>query len=110
MGGREQDLIASGAEERAGGLAVAGRDALAVAGLEVEGVDLVERIRRLALALEHHALAVGREIAFARPLPLNRQAPHARQKLALPGRRLSRDRGHHRKNCQKGDSPLYCKN
>ena len=33
--------------------------------VEIEHVDLIERIARLALALEHEALAVGRPVALA---------------------------------------------
>src|SRR5205814_3701573 len=63
---RELDLVAARAEERARRLADAGRDAFALAAREIEDVDLIERILRLALALEHEALAVGRPVAFAR--------------------------------------------
>ena len=38
---------------------------MAVAGFEVEDVNLVEWIARFAFTLENQGLAVGREIAFA---------------------------------------------
>ena len=40
---RELDLVGARPEERAGGLADAGRDALGVAGRQIEHVDLIER-------------------------------------------------------------------
>ena len=81
---RELDLVLARTEERARRLADAGRDAFGLAGREVEHVDLIERIARLALALEHETLAVGRPIAFAGAAPLYREPPDPRQKIALP--------------------------
>ena len=80
---RKQDLIGAGAEERAGRLAVAGRDALGVARGQVERVDLVEGIARLALALKDEPLAVRRPVAFAGAAAFDRQPADARQEVAL---------------------------
>ncbi len=71
----EQDLPGSRPEKRAGGLALPRRNAPRVPGFEVELVDLVERIARLALALEHELLPVRREIALSRSLALEGQLP-----------------------------------
>src|SRR5262249_38792977 len=81
--GGELDLVGAGPEERAGGLADAGRDALGLAGREVEHVDLVERVARLALALKDQALAVRRPVALARAAPFDGQPAHARPEVAL---------------------------
>ena len=70
-------------EEGAGRLAVAGRDALGVAGREVERVDLVEGVAGLAFALEDQALAVGRPVAFAGAASLDGEPADARQEIAL---------------------------
>ena len=89
---REHDLAAAGTEERARGLAHAGRDALGVAAGEVEHVDLVEGIARLALALEHEPLAVRRPVAFAGALAFDREPADAAQEVSLlrwSGRLLS---------------------
>jgi len=65
MRGSEEDFVAVRTEKGAGGLAAAWRHAIAVAGFEVEKVNLVEWVARLAFALENKRFAVGREIAFA---------------------------------------------
>ena len=46
-------------------------------------IDLVEGIARLALALEHEPLAVGRPVAFAGALAFDGQPPDAGQEVAL---------------------------
>ena len=46
-----------------------GRDPFRISRLEVEKVDLEERIALLPLALEDHFAPVRTEIALARPLP-----------------------------------------
>jgi hypothetical protein len=58
-----------------------------VAGSEIEEVDLIERIVRLAFALEDHPAAIGTEIPLASPLPGQGQLPRIRQKcVALGGK------------------------
>ena len=80
---RELDLVAARTEERAGGLADAGRDPLGVAARQIEHVDLIERVARLALALEDQPLAVRRPVAFAGALALDGQAADAGEEIAL---------------------------
>ena len=53
--------------------------------VEVDHVHLVERIAGLALALEHEPLAVGRPVAFARPLAFDGEPPHAGEEGRVPG-------------------------
>ena len=65
MGGSEQNFIAVGTEKGARGFADAGRDPVAVAGFQVEHINLVEWVTRLAFALENQRLAVGRKVTFA---------------------------------------------
>ena len=83
MRGGEEDVAGFGVEERAGGLARAGRDARDVAGGHVHHVDLVERIARLALALEHQPASVLRPVAFAGAAAFHREAPRPREEVAL---------------------------
>src|SRR5690606_20607424 len=94
VGRAEQDLIRSRPEERAGRLAVAGRDALRLARREVEHVDLVERVAGLALALEDELPAVGGPVALACAAPFDRQPPDAAQerRFGKVGRRRLRSR------------------
>src|SRR5216684_875754 len=84
---RELDLVAAGAEKCAGGLAQAGRNAFGVAGRQIEHVDLIEGVPRLALALTDEALAVGRPVALAGTLALDRESTDAGQEVALLIRR-----------------------
>jgi hypothetical protein len=56
-----------GTEEGAGGFARAGRDAMTVAGFQVEQVDLIERIARFAFALKDEGATIMRKIAFPTP-------------------------------------------
>ena len=51
--------------------------------VEVEHVDLIEGIARLALALEHEPLAVRRPVAFAGAPAFDGEPPDARQEVAL---------------------------
>ena len=44
---------------------------------EIEHVDLIERVARLALALEDEPLAVGRPVAFAGAASFDGQAADA---------------------------------
>src|SRR6185503_20264199 len=81
---REQDLVAAGTEEGAGRLAVTRRDALGVAGRQVERVDLIEGVARLALALKDQPLAVGRPVALTSAATFDRQPPDAGQEITLP--------------------------
>src|SRR5436190_6860435 len=83
MRGSELDLVRPGPEERTGRLSVARRDALGVAGRQVERVDLIERIARLTLALKHEPLAVGRPVAFARATAFDRQPADAREEIGF---------------------------
>ena len=88
----EEDLIGAGTEEPARGLAQAGRDARGVAGRQVHHVLLVEGVARLALALQHQPLAVGRPVPFAGPPAFDREPADARHEVALlVGRALGRD-------------------
>ena len=48
----KRHLVCAGAKKGTGGLADAGRNAVRLAGFEVEQVNLVKRIVRLAFALE----------------------------------------------------------
>ena len=82
MRGRKLDLVGSRAEERAGRLAVPGEMRLVSPVVEVERVDLIERIARLALALKHEPLAVRRPVALAGAPSLDRQPADARQEIA----------------------------
>ncbi len=50
---------------------------------QVERIDLIERIARFTLALEHQPLSVRRPVALAGTLALDRQAPHACQKVGF---------------------------
>src|SRR5581483_3470576 len=61
---RALDLVAAGPEERARRLADARRDASGFAGGEIQHVNLIERVARLALALEDEPFAVRRPVAF----------------------------------------------
>src|SRR5436190_15862847 len=79
----EFDLAAVRAEERARRLADARGDALRFSGREIEDIDLIERVRGIALALEHQALAVGRPVALAGALAFHGQAADAAQERAL---------------------------
>src|SRR6185295_3810997 len=79
----ELELVAVGTEERACGLADARRDAFGLAAPEIEDVNLIEGIARLALALKHDPLAVRRPVTLARASAFDGQAPHARQKVTL---------------------------
>ena len=72
-------------EERAGRLAVAGRDARRVAGRHVQRVDLIEGIARLALALKDEPLAVRRPVALAGAAAFDGEPADARQEVALLG-------------------------
>jgi hypothetical protein len=83
MGRGKQDLVGARTEERAGRFAHPGRDALDVTRGEIEGVDLIERVARLALALEDQALSVGCPVAFAGAPALDSQPPDARKKIPL---------------------------
>jgi len=56
----------TGPEEGVGRLAHARLDALHLAAREIHDVDLVERIARIAFALEHHAPAIRGPAAFPR--------------------------------------------
>ena len=85
---RELDLVAARAEERAGRLAQAGRDALGVAARQIEHVDLIERVAGLALALKNEPLAIGRPVALAGTFALDGEPADARQEVALLIRRL----------------------
>jgi len=80
---RKQDLVGAGTEEGAGRLAVARRDALGVAGRQVERVDLIERVARLALALKDQPPAVRRPVALACAATFDRQPADARQEITL---------------------------
>ena len=80
---REFDLGAVRPEERARRLADARRDALGIAGRQIEHVDLIEGIAGLALALEHQPLAVRRPVAFAGALAFDGQPPDAAQEIAF---------------------------
>ncbi len=57
-----------------------GGDALGVAAGEIEYVDLIEGVARLAFALKHEALSVRRPVSFARALAFDRESAHAREK------------------------------
>src|SRR5207247_5141348 len=83
VGGGEFNLVAAGTKERAGRFAQTGRDALAVAGREIERVDLIEGITRLALALKDEALAVGRPVAFSGAASLDGETADAAEEIAL---------------------------
>ena len=72
---REQHAIRSRTEERAGGLADAGRNTVGVPGGEIEMVDLEERIAGFPLALEDERLAVGGEVAFTGAASLEGDLP-----------------------------------
>ncbi len=89
MGGREQDVVGRRVDERARGLASAGRDPGRAAAGQVEAVNLIEGIARLALALEHQRLAVGGPVAFARAPSLHGEAPDPGEEVSL-GRGWSR--------------------
>src|SRR6187397_3221892 len=65
MCGGKQHVTSFGIDERAGGLASAGRDARHVAVRHVHQIDLIEGIARLALALEYELPAVFRPIPLA---------------------------------------------
>src|SRR5207253_3986779 len=80
---RKLDLVAVRPEEAARGLADAGRDALGFAGGQIEYVNLIEGILRLALALKDHPLSVGRPVAFPGTSALDREAADACQKVAF---------------------------
>src|SRR5439155_2049997 len=89
---RELDLVAAGTEERARRLAGARRDALRLAGAEVEHIDLIEGIPGLTLALKDEPLAVRRPVAFAGAPPFDGEPPNTRQEITL----LVGGRGLHR--------------
>src|SRR4051794_29648896 len=59
VSGGEKDLIRAGPEERAGGFTNAGGNSRGLAGFEIQDIDLVKRISRLAFALEDERFAVG---------------------------------------------------
>ena len=59
---------------------------------EIEEIDLVERIARLALALKNQRLAIGRKIALPAPFTLESQLPDVRQEAAFAGWRNARSR------------------
>jgi hypothetical protein len=81
--GREQDLRAARPEERARRLAVAGRDALGFPDVQVEHVDLIERVAWLTLALEDEAVAIRRPVAFAGATAFHGQPPDTREEVAF---------------------------
>src|SRR5207245_3311041 len=56
---------------------------LGFAGCQIEYVNLIEGIVRLALALKDHPLSVGRPVAFPGTSALDREAADARQKVAF---------------------------
>ena len=59
------------------------RNPLRVPRLQIQHINLVKRIPRLPLALEHHLRPILIKIALTRPLPLKRQLPHPRNKIPL---------------------------
>src|SRR5687767_589765 len=83
MSRREHDFAAAGTEERARGLAHAGRNTLRFTVRQIEHVDLIEGVAGFALALEDEALAVGRPVTFAGAFALDGQAANAAEKIAL---------------------------
>ncbi len=64
MRGGEQHFIRAGTKKRAGGFADAGGDAVTVAIRQIENVNLVKWVPRLAFALENQRLAVRRKITL----------------------------------------------
>ena len=85
LSGGVEDLFAIGMDPGAGRFAVAGRDPLGVAGLQIQPVDLVEGIALLALALEDHLAPIGREIALAGAFALERELPDVREQRRFAG-------------------------
>src|SRR5262245_39769597 len=92
MRGREEDLLSRRPDERARRLAEAGRDAFDVARAKVERVDLIERIPRLALALEDESLPIGGPVTFSRTTTFEGQPADLREEILLAPR-LSRTAG-----------------
>src|SRR5207244_3048869 len=64
VSGSEKHFIFPWPEEPAGCLSYSRRDAVDVSRGEIQNVNLVERIIRLAFALKDERLAIGREITF----------------------------------------------
>src|SRR5437879_3311222 len=60
----KEDRVGARTEKGAGGLANARRNAVAIATLQIQNVNLVKRIARLAFALENEAIAIGRKITL----------------------------------------------
>jgi len=83
VGRGEFDLVGARPEECAGRLADAGRDALGVAARQIEHVDLIEGVARLALALEHEACAIRRPVALAGAFAFHRQTADAAEKITF---------------------------
>src|SRR6185436_1042829 len=79
---REFDLVGPRPEERAGRLADAGGDPPGLARRQVERIDLIEGIARLALTLKDQPAAIGGPVALAGALAFDRQAAHAREEVA----------------------------
>jgi hypothetical protein len=51
--------------------------------VRIEHVDLVERIARVAFALEHEPLAVRRPVTLAGAFAFNGQTPHAAEETSF---------------------------
>ena len=66
--GREDDARGAGHEKAARRFPRARRDARRFAGEQIEEVDLVKGIRRVALGLENHRVAIRREVSLAAAL------------------------------------------
>ena len=79
--GGEQHFLAARAKKGASGFANARRDTVAVAGFEVQEVNLVERVARLAFALKNQGLSFGRKITFTAAPAFESELANVRQKL-----------------------------
>src|SRR5207344_2985163 len=74
-GGELDVAVGARPEKRARRFSEAWRNPFRVTAVQIERVDLVEGVAGLPFALEHETLAVGRPVALAGSLPLDRQAP-----------------------------------
>ena len=83
MRGGEHQLVGPRTEKGAGGLAVAGRDAVAVAALQIQQMDLVKWIRGIAFTLKDQRLAIRGEVTLAAAPPFKDQLPRVGEQTGL---------------------------
>jgi len=89
----------------AGRFSRSGRDAVSIAGLKIEEIDLIKGIALLAFALKDELAAIGGEIPLSGPDALEGKLARGAEELCLKGGIRDLLRGGEGENKQRGGNP-----